>query len=93
MSHWLASSWQITSGLRVGRSLDHRLEHGTQLADQARILAFEPEVGRVHLDELANEDSRAGVVFVLVTAGVRQRGPNEVIHELEFPAYRDAQPG
>ena len=47
----------------------------------------------MHLDELADEDPRAGVGLVLVALGVGHGGADQVIHELELAADRDAEPG
>ena len=79
--------------MRIGRAVDHRFECGAHVAHQTHVLAFVPEVGRVHLDELPDEDPRARVVFGLVALGVRQGSPDQIIHELELAANRDAEPG
>ena len=47
----------------------------------------------MHLDELPDEDPRAGVVFGLVALGIGQGGADQIIHELELAANRDAEPG
>ncbi len=79
--------------MRFGRSVNDRLEGGAHFAHETHVLAFEPEIGGVHLDELADEDTRARVGLGLVALGIRQGGPDQVIHELELAANRDAQPG
>ena len=80
-------------GRAVGRAVDHGFERGAQFAHEPHVLALEPEVGRVHLDELPDEDPRAGVGLVLVALGVGHGGADEVIHELELAADRDAELG
>jgi hypothetical protein len=79
--------------MRVRRSVDHGFEGGTQFAYDSHILAFESEIGRMHLDELPDEYPRAGVVLAFKALCIGQGGANEVIHELKFTAQRDAKPG
>ena len=52
-----------------------------------------PQIGRVHLDQLPDEDPRARVRFGPVAVGIGQGGADQIIHELELTANRDAQPG
>ena len=47
----------------------------------------------MHLDELPDEDPRARVALVLITLGIGQGSADEVIHELELTANRNAEPG
>ena len=60
---------------------------------EAHVLALLPEIGRVHLDELPDEDPRAGIGLVPVPLGVRHGGADQVIHELELAADSDAELG
>ena len=64
-----------------------------EVADQPHVLALEPQVRGVHLDELPDEDPRARVGLVLEPLDVGHGGADEVIHELELAADRDAEPG
>jgi hypothetical protein len=50
------------------------------------ILALEPEVGRVHLNELPDEDPRTWIGLALKAFQIGDGGSHQVIHELEFAA-------
>ena len=76
--------------MRIGRSVDDCLESRAHVSDETHVLAFEPQIGRVHLDELPDEDSRARVVFGPVAVGIGQGRADQIIHELELTANRDS---
>jgi hypothetical protein len=80
------SSLYVSAGVRVRRAVDHGFEGGAQFAYDSHILAFESEIGRVHLDELPDENPRAGVALAVIALSVGQGGANEVIHELKLTA-------
>src|SRR4051794_15410105 len=60
----------------------------TEVVNEPHILAFEREIRDVHLDELAKEDSRDRVRFVVVALDVRDGRTNHVIHELKLAPDR-----
>ena len=45
----------------------------------------------MHLDELAEEDPRAGVLLALEPVDVGDGGADQVVHELELAADRGAE--
>ena len=47
----------------------------------------------MHLDQLPDEDPRAGIRLVPVALGVGHGGADQVIHELELAANGDAELG
>ncbi len=63
-------------------------KHIAKLTDHPHVLALLPQARGVHLDQLLDEDTRARVGLVLKAIGVRDRGANEIIHELELAANR-----
>ena len=70
---------------------DGGLQRVAQLAHQAHVLALDGEVRGVHLDELAQEDLRAGVGFAPEPLDVGDGGADQVVHELELAPDRRAE--
>ena len=81
------------SPLLEGRrgAVRRRLESVAELADEPHVVAFDGQVRGVHLDQLPDEDPRAGVCLVLEAVDVGDRGADEVVHELELAPDRHAE--
>ena len=76
-----------------GGLADQRIQQVAKVAHQPHVLALVPQVRRVHLDELPDEDAGARIGLVLEPLHVGHRGANEIVHELELAANRGGEPG
>jgi hypothetical protein len=66
--------------------IDGSFERVAELTDETHVLALDGQVRGMHLDQLAEEDLRPGIGLSMKAINVRDRGPDEIVHELELPA-------